>query len=49
MAESPVRELRVAVTVEDYEAAVRFYRDALRLPVIEQWADTTGSGAVLAE
>ena len=47
MAESPVRELRVAVTVEDYEAAVRFYRDALGLPVIEEWADTTGSGAIL--
>jgi hypothetical protein len=23
----PVRELRLAVTVEDYEGAVRFYRD----------------------
>jgi lactoylglutathione lyase len=46
MAESPVRELRVAVTVEDNEAAVRFYRDALGLPVIEG-AHTTGSGAIL--
>jgi catechol 2,3-dioxygenase-like lactoylglutathione lyase family enzyme len=35
--ESPVRELRVAVTVADYEAAVRFYRDVLGLPVIESW------------
>ncbi len=47
MAESPVRELRVAVTVEDYEEALRFYRDALGLPVIEDWASETGSGAVL--
>ena len=31
MAESPVREVRIAVRVEDYEAAVRFYRDALQL------------------
>jgi lactoylglutathione lyase len=29
--------LRVAVTVDDYEAAVRFYRDTLGLPVIESW------------
>jgi catechol 2,3-dioxygenase-like lactoylglutathione lyase family enzyme len=27
----PVRELRVAVTAEDYEEALRFYRDALGL------------------
>ncbi|HEX7256146.1 MAG TPA: VOC family protein [Gaiellaceae bacterium] len=47
MAESPVRELRVAVTVEDYEEAVRFYRDALGLPVLEEWENPTGSGAVL--
>jgi catechol 2,3-dioxygenase-like lactoylglutathione lyase family enzyme len=35
--EGPARELRVAVTVDDYDAAVRFYRDALGLPVIESW------------
>jgi catechol 2,3-dioxygenase-like lactoylglutathione lyase family enzyme len=35
--ESPARELRVAVTVDDFEAAVRFYRDALGLPVVESW------------
>jgi lactoylglutathione lyase len=45
--ESPVRELRVALTVEDYEEAVRFYRDVLGLPVTEEWANPTGSGAVL--
>lgn len=45
--ESPVRELRVALTVEDYEEAVRFYRDVLGLPVIEEWANPTGSGAIL--
>ena len=33
---SPVRELRLAVTVEDYDDAVRFYRDVLGLPVIRE-------------
>jgi lactoylglutathione lyase len=47
MSESPVRELRLAYTVDDYEAAVRFYRDALGLPVIEEWEQPTGSGAIL--
>ena len=47
MAESPVRELRVAVTVEDYEETLRFYRDVLGLPAFEEWANPTGSGAVL--
>ena len=47
MAESPVRELRFAYTVDDYEGAVRFYRDALGLPVIEEWDQPTGSGAIL--
>jgi lactoylglutathione lyase len=40
----PVRELRVAVTAEDYEEALRFYRDALGLPVIESWENEGGSG-----
>lgn len=47
MAESPVRELRFAYTVEDYDDAVRFYRDALGLPVIEEWEQPTGRGAIL--
>jgi lactoylglutathione lyase len=47
MAESPVRELRLAVTVENYGDAVRFYRDVLRLPVIQEWDEPSGSGAIL--
>ena len=47
MPESPVRELRVALTVEDYEQAVTFYRDVLGLPVVHEWDEPTGSGAVL--
>ncbi len=45
--ESPVRELRLALTVEDYERALAFYRDALGLPVVEAWEGPSGSGAVL--
>jgi|SoiMethySBSTD1v2_1073268.scaffolds.fasta_scaffold132370_4 lactoylglutathione lyase len=47
MPESPVRELRLALTVDDYDAAVAFYRDALGLPVTESWDGPDGSGAVL--
>jgi lactoylglutathione lyase len=47
MPESPVRELRFAYTVEDYAEAVRFYRDVLGLPVIQEWDEPTGSGAIL--
>jgi catechol 2,3-dioxygenase-like lactoylglutathione lyase family enzyme len=32
-----VRELRVAVTVADFDEALRFYRDALGLSVVEEW------------
>jgi lactoylglutathione lyase len=45
--ESPVRELRVALTVDDYQEAVRFYGDALGLPVLEEWDGPEGAGAVL--
>jgi catechol 2,3-dioxygenase-like lactoylglutathione lyase family enzyme len=43
----PVTELRVAVAVDDYETALRFYRDALGLAVVESWENEGGSGAVL--
>jgi lactoylglutathione lyase len=42
-----VHELRVAVTVDDYQEALRFYRDALGLPVLEEWDGVDGAGAVL--
>jgi catechol 2,3-dioxygenase-like lactoylglutathione lyase family enzyme len=47
MSESPVRELRLAFTVDRYGEAVRFYRDVLGLPVIQEWEQPTGSGAIL--
>ena len=47
MPESPVRELRFAYTVENYDEAVQFYRDALGLPVIEEWDQPASRGAIL--
>lgn len=47
MGESPVRELRLALTIEDYETALRFYRDVLGLPVVSAWERDSGSGAIL--
>jgi lactoylglutathione lyase len=47
MPSGPVRELRLALTVERYDEAVAFYRDVLGLPVIEAWEGPDGSGAVL--
>jgi lactoylglutathione lyase len=35
----PVKELRLALTVEDYEQALAFYRDTLGLPTIEAWSE----------
>jgi catechol 2,3-dioxygenase-like lactoylglutathione lyase family enzyme/heme-degrading monooxygenase HmoA len=41
-----VRELRIALTVDDYDDAVRFYRDGLGLVVEESWQRPDGSGAI---
>jgi lactoylglutathione lyase len=43
----PVRELRVALTADDYEEALRFYRDVLGLTVVESCENKGGSGAIL--
>jgi catechol 2,3-dioxygenase-like lactoylglutathione lyase family enzyme len=42
-----VRELRVALTVEDYDGAVAFYRDALGLPQLEVWESPQGRVVLL--
>lgn len=44
---SPVQETRIAVTVADYAAAVRFYRDVLGLPAVDGWDTPEGQGIVL--
>jgi NAD(P)-dependent dehydrogenase (short-subunit alcohol dehydrogenase family) len=46
-ASAAVRELRVALTVEDFEAAVRLYRDGLGLLVAQEWRSPEGRGMVL--
>lgn len=40
---SDVAELRVALTVSDFETAVTFYREALGLPQIADWTSDDGS------
>jgi catechol 2,3-dioxygenase-like lactoylglutathione lyase family enzyme len=47
MAESPVRELRLALTVADFDAALAFYRDALGLPELNDWSSAAGRVVVL--
>lgn len=42
-----VLEFRVALTVEDYDEALQFYRDGLGLPVEETWDRPDGQGAIL--
>ena len=42
--ERPVKELRLALTSEDYEGSLRFYRDVLGLPVLSSWERESGSG-----
>jgi lactoylglutathione lyase len=43
----PVHELRVALTAEDYDRTLAFYRDVLGLPLLETWEEAGGRGAVL--
>jgi NAD(P)-dependent dehydrogenase (short-subunit alcohol dehydrogenase family)/catechol 2,3-dioxygenase-like lactoylglutathione lyase family enzyme len=46
---SGVRELRVALTVDDFDAALALFRDGLALPTVVDWTDGgTGRGIVLA-
>jgi catechol 2,3-dioxygenase-like lactoylglutathione lyase family enzyme len=44
---SNVAELRVALTVEDFDRAVAFYRDALGLEQAADWSPATGRVVVL--
>jgi lactoylglutathione lyase len=48
MSGEEVRELRVALTVEDYDGALAFYREALGLPQLEAWEAPEGRVAILA-
>ena len=42
-----VSELRLVVTVEDYDGALRFYRDVLGLPEIGAFDDGAGRVSIL--
>jgi catechol 2,3-dioxygenase-like lactoylglutathione lyase family enzyme len=42
-----VTELRVALTVPDFEEALRFYRDTLGLEQIADWSSETGRVVLL--
>ncbi|HEY0642880.1 MAG TPA: VOC family protein [Nocardioides sp.] len=37
-----VSEFRITLTVDDFDAAVRLYRDALGLPQLEDWSSDPG-------
>lgn len=38
----PIQEFRVTLTVQDFDAAVRLYRDTLGLPQLEDWSSEQG-------
>jgi lactoylglutathione lyase len=42
-----VTELRIALTVENFDQALAFYRDALGLELIADWSSETGRVVVL--
>jgi predicted enzyme related to lactoylglutathione lyase len=43
----PARELRFAFTIDDYEAAVRLYRDVFELETVEELGEQGGRGVIL--
>jgi lactoylglutathione lyase len=42
-----IREFRIALTVEEFDQAVRFYRDTLGLEMRQSWDDPDGRGVIL--
>jgi lactoylglutathione lyase len=44
-----VKQLRLAVTADDYEAAVRFYRDVLGLAELATWVSPDGDKVTALE
>jgi catechol 2,3-dioxygenase-like lactoylglutathione lyase family enzyme len=44
---NPVREMRLVVTAEDYEAALHFYRDVLGLPEQASYVSPGGRVSIL--
>lgn len=48
MPESSVRELRLVVTADDFDAAIAFYRDTLGLPELADFSSPDGRVKLLA-
>ena len=44
-----VRQLRLVVTAEDYDEAVRFYRDVLGLGEVAVWSSPDGGRVILLD
>jgi lactoylglutathione lyase len=44
-----IRQLRLVVTVEDYDQAVAFYRDVLEMRVLDIWSSPEGGRGALLE
>lgn len=42
-----IHEFRTTLTVDDFESAIRFYRDALGLTVRQSWDGADGRGVIL--
>jgi lactoylglutathione lyase len=42
-----VKQLRIALTVENYEEALAFYRDGLGMPLLAEWNAPGSNGALL--
>ena len=42
-----IHELRIALTVDDFDEALAFYRDALGLPVLDMWVAPGSKGVLL--
>lgn len=42
-----LRELRVALTVDNFDGAATLYRDALGLTVVKEWSEQQGRGLIL--
>jgi NAD(P)-dependent dehydrogenase (short-subunit alcohol dehydrogenase family) len=43
-----IRELRVALTVDDFDGSAALYRDGFGLPIVMEWNEPEGRGMVLA-
>jgi len=44
----PASEFRIALTVQNFEESLAFYRDVLGFPVLQEWPSAEGRGALLS-